>query len=361
MEEKSKQWGLNGVGRIGREVLAQNVRLNQWPETSGIAISAINETFKTIDEIVAVLRQDLIHGRFPNDIGEVKERGNDFVIINGLKVKVTHEREPRKAWEGLGLFGVIDATGEFRKKAQAQKHLEGTGVQHVLITAPSPDSDLSLVAGINDAQFNGQPVVDNASCTTKSALPVIQTLDREFGIVDSTLKTVHAATGKSLRKLMDRIGLKEASPEDIVRLVREGLLDLQEVDWINDEPTGAASNVVRILPQLEGRFRAGSKRVASPNGSVSIMDFVFRKEPRVQDIREVLQAASRRYPVGVLRIVPTLPTTADVNVMNDDAVVPLDKIEGRSLFTVESDYSNEVGPARSTIQTARVIENWKAA
>lgn len=358
--EEPKHWGLNGVGRIGREVLAQNAVLNNSAEASGISITQINEPVKPLDKIVADIRQDLIHGRFPGDVSRlILEGGNDFLYINGLRVRVTRETEPAEAWNGNGIFGVIDASGANRERALAKRHLEGTGVRHVLITAPSPDSDLSLVYGINDSEFRGQQIVDNASCTTKSALPVAQTLDREFGIEDADLETVHAATGPELHVLMERMGLTNASTEAIVSAVRSGLLDSKEADWILDEKTGAANNVVRILPWLREKFRARAKRVASPNGSLSVMNFLFRKNTDVNQIRAALEAASRRYPAGVLRVVENLPSTAALSAMNDDAVVPLDRIEGRKIFKVVSGYSNEVGPSRNAIQTARLMEDWR--
>lgn len=359
LHEEPKRWGLNGIGRVGREVLAQNAVLNHSTEESGILITQINEPIKPLDRIVADIRRDLIHGAFPGEVSSlIQEGGNDFFYINGLRVRVTRETEPAKAWKGNEIFGVIDASGANREKALARRHAEGTGVKHVLITAPSPDSDLSLVYGINDSEFQGQEVVDNASCTTKSALPVVQTLDKEFGIEDADLETVHAATGPELHMLMERMGLKNASPEAIVAAIRSGILDSKEVDWILDEKTGAANNVVRILPGLTGKFRARAKRVASPNGSLSVMNFLFKKETNPGQIREALEAASRRYPAGVLRVVENLPSTAALGEMNDDAVVPLDRVEGRKIFKVVSGYSNEVGPARNAVQTARLMEDW---
>lgn len=363
--ENSKQWGLNGVGRIGREVLAQNSRLNiegqrTTEKPGGIEISVINEPVKPLAKIVGDIRYDLIHGCFPGRVSPdiVQEGGNDYILINRKKVKVTRESEPAIAWQGEGLFGVIDASGQYRERAKAATHLDGTGVSHVLITAPSPDSDLSLVHGINNESFRGQRIVDNASCTTKSALPVVQTLDREFGIEDADLETVHAATGSELKVLMDRMALNEAAPETIVRAVREGILRLRDVDWILDESTGAAKNVTRILPELEGKFRARAKRVASPNGSLSIMNFLLRRETNPDRIRKALLEAVNRYPIGVLRAVPNMPSTEALNGMNDDSVVPLDRIEGRRIFKVVAAYSNEVGPSRSAVETARLIQEW---
>lgn len=364
METTSKQWGLNGVGRIGREVLAQNARLNGRERTTekpgGIQIRVINEPKKPLEQIVADIRRDLIHGEFPDVVvNQIAQGGNDYIYIQGEKVKITREREPAKAWEGEGLFGVMDASGQYRERAKAATHLEGTGVSHVLITAPSPDSDLSLVYGINDEEFKGQTIVDQASCTTKSALPVVQTLDREFGIEDADLETIHAATGKELRTLMDRMALNEAkSREEIMTAIGDGVLSLQDVDWILDEPTGAARNVTRILPNLEGKFRARAKRVASPNGSLSVMNFLFRRETNPDRIREALLQAVHRYPTGVLRTVPSMPSTEALNGMNDDSVVPLDRIEGRRMFKVVAGYSNEVGPSRSAVQTARLMQDW---
>lgn len=373
VEDSAKYWGLNGLGRIGREVLAQNSVLNRKAEGGGINISTINEPLKPVEQIVAELRHDLIHGAFPGDISispfgdDVISSENDLIYVNGLRIRITREKDPEKAWRGRELFGIIEASGAFRERAKAARHLNETGVKYVLITAPSADSDLSLVSGINGTAFTGQQIVDNASCTTKSALAVIQTLDREFDIEDADLETVHAATGPELRMLMERMRLRYADPEAIVAAIRSGILDSKEVDWILDENTGAADNVVRILPELAGRFRARAKRVASPNGSLSIMNFLFERATNPDDIREVLRAAAGRYPGGVLRTVKSLPSTAALNEMNDDAVVPLDRITGpakpksRGIFTVVAGYSNEVGPARNAVETARLMEDYKAA
>jgi len=340
-----QRWAVNGAGRIGQRLIVQNEILNERnpDRAEGINISHINDPIKDIDRIAAELRHDVVHGDFP---GEVIKIGNDCLSIKGRRVKVTRKMEPARAWSGNDgeIFGVLEASGQFTEKSKAATHLHD-GVRHVLITAPSKDSELSIVYGINDKQFKGQRVVDNASCTTKSALPVMQTMHREFGIVEADLQTVHSATGPELA--------------EILRQVRGEIShSFREVDWILDQNTGAAANVTRILPELDGRFRARAKRVRSPNGSVSIINMLLEKETNPNEVKAVLIEAAKTYPRDVLCLIPELPITEALRSFNNDAVIPLSRIQGRKLITVESCYNNETGPARNAIQTARLMEDY---
>ena len=260
---------------------------------------------------------------------------------------MTHEEEPYREWEKEGVEYVMDSTGiktRFGSRDELAKHLDGTGVQHVLATAPA-DTDLSLVYGINDDSYTGQEICDNASCTTKSILPVLKALlDEGIEIDEMDLLTVHAATGKELAELLRRIKTGEYSPHD--------------VDWILDRTTGAAKATRRFFPQFtDDRFRARAARIASPDVSVSYMNILLSEASNPDEIKKILRAYADKALDGVIRLLPSLPSTKEALGDIHDAIVPLDQIEGRTMMKTVSAYDNEMGPADSAVRTGRFMED----
>jgi glyceraldehyde 3-phosphate dehydrogenase len=176
--------GINGFGRIGRNVLRAAVQ-----NFSDIEIVAINDLLEP-DYLAYMLQYDSVHGRFK---GDVKVEGG-ALIVNGKKIRLTQERDPANLkWSEVGADIVIESTGLFLDKATAQKHLDA-GAKKVLLSAPSKDDTPMFVYGVNHAKYNGEAIVSNASCTTNCLAPIAKVLNDKWGIKRGLMTTVHAAT-----------------------------------------------------------------------------------------------------------------------------------------------------------------------
>ena len=177
--------GINGFGRIGRNVLRAAV------ENFGddIEIVAINDLLEP-DYLAYMLRYDSVHGRFDGDVAV--DGGN--LVVNGKTIRLTQERDPANLkWHEVGADIVIESTGLFLDKATAQKHLDA-GAKKVLLSAPSKDDTPMFVYGVNHDKYNGEAVISNASCTTNCLAPVAKVLNDKWGIKRGLMTTVHAAT-----------------------------------------------------------------------------------------------------------------------------------------------------------------------
>ncbi|MDE2615460.1 MAG: aldehyde dehydrogenase, partial [Burkholderiales bacterium] len=176
--------GINGFGRIGRNVLRSAVA-----NFKDIEIVGINDLLEP-DYLAYMLKHDSVHGRFK---GEVSVEGSSL-IVNGKKIRLTQERDPANLkWNEVGANVVIESTGLFLDKAGAEKHL-AAGARKVIISAPSKDDTPMFVYGVNDKTYAGQAIISNASCTTNCLAPVAKVLNDKWGIKRGLMTTVHAAT-----------------------------------------------------------------------------------------------------------------------------------------------------------------------
>ena len=179
--------GINGFGRIGRNVLRSAVQ-NFGDD---IEIVGINDLLEP-DYLAYMLQYDSVHGRFE---GEVSVDGNTL-IVNGKKIRLTQERDPSNLkWDEVGAEVVVESTGLFLDKASAGKHL-AAGAKKVVISAPSKDDTPMFVYGVNHATYAGQDIVSNASCTTNCLAPIAKVLNDKWGIKRGLMTTVHAATAR---------------------------------------------------------------------------------------------------------------------------------------------------------------------
>ena len=177
--------GINGFGRIGRNVLRSAVQ----NFGNDIEIVAINDLLEP-DYLAYMLQYDSVHGRFD---GDVKVEGG-ALFVNGKKIRLTQERDPANLkWDEVGADVVIESTGLFLDKATAQKHLDA-GAKKVILSAPSKDDTPMFVYGVNDKTYNGEAIISNASCTTNCLAPIAKVLHDKWGIKRGLMTTVHAAT-----------------------------------------------------------------------------------------------------------------------------------------------------------------------
>lgn len=278
--------GINGFGRIGRLVMRAAIARDD------IEVVAINDLID-IDYIAYMLKYDSTHGRFSGTV-DVKD---NKLVVNGQEVRVTSERNPADlAWSDVNVDVVIEATGIFLTEETAQKHIDA-GAKKVVMSAPSKDHTPMFVMGVNHAEYAGQTIVSNASCTTNCLAPIAKVLHDNFGIVDGLMTTIHATT--ATQKTVDGPSTKDW---------RGGRGALQN---IIPSSTGAAKAVGKVIPELNGKLTGMSLRV--PTADVSVVDLTVNlaKPASYETICATMKAAAQGELKGILDY------TEDAVVSND--------------------------------------------
>ena len=268
--------GINGFGRIGRNVLRAAVQ-----NFSDIQVVGINDLLEP-DYLAYMLRYDSVHGRFR---GEVSVQGNTL-IVNGHKIRLTQERDPAALkWNEVGADIVLESTGLFLDKASASKHL-AAGAKKVVMSAPSKDDTPMFVYGVNHKTYAGQDIISNASCTTNCLAPVAKVLNDKWGIKRGLMTTVHAAT--ATQKTVD-------GPSNKDWRGGRGILEN-----IIPSSTGAAKAVGKVIPSLNKKLTGMAFRI--PTSDVSVVDLTCElvKEATYEDICKAMKAASEGELKGVL-------------------------------------------------------------
>ena len=246
--------GINGFGRIGRMVLRRTLT------HADVEVVAVND-LAHIGDLAYLLKYDSVHGLFPGEVSH----DDQAILVNDRAMQFSSEKDPAKIpWGQAGVDVVIESTGAFRGRKDAAGHLQG-GARKVLISAPSDDVDVTLVPGVNDAQYDParHHVLSMASCTTNSLAPVAKVLHEHFGIAHLLITTVHAYT--TSQSIMDKPTRKR-------RRGRAGALSMIPTS------TGAAQATALVLPELAGKVDGMAIRVPVPDGSVT--DIVAQLERR---------------------------------------------------------------------------------
>ncbi len=266
---------INGFGRIGRNVL----RSAKQSKVEGIEFVAVNDLTDT-STLAHLLKYDSVHGRYPGDVS-VSDEG---LVVDGDTLEVLSERDPASLpWSDLGVDIVVEATGFFRSRDQAAKHLEA-GAQKVIISAPAKDEDITIVMGVNEGSYNPDEhhVISNASCTTNCLAPVAKVLMESFGFRRGLMTTIHAYTND--QALLD-------VPHSDLRRSRAAAMSMIPTS------TGAAKATALVLPELEGKLDGMAIRVPTPN--VSVVDLVAELD---QDTSaEAVNAAFKEAAEGPLK------------------------------------------------------------
>ena len=260
--------GINGFGRIGRVLFRAG-----WEKLDILAINDMTD-LKTLAHLLAY---DSIHGRFPGTV----EVGDQALIVNGKKIPVYTTKDPGAIpWKEVGVELVLECTGALKNKEAAMQHIQKGGAKRVMVSAPADDSDLTIVMGVNQKQYNPAKdfVVSNASCTTNCLAPIVKVLNDSFGVESGFMTTVHSYTND--QRLMD------AGHKDL-RRARAAALSMIPTT------TGAAKTVGKVIPELKGKIDGVSIRVPTPN--VSLVDFVanLKKDGSISAVNEALVTASK--------------------------------------------------------------------
>ena len=325
--------GINGFGRIGRNVLRAAVQ-----NFSDIQIVGINDLLEP-EYLAYMLQYDSVHGRFK---GEISVEGNTL-IVNGHKIRLTQERDPSVLkWDEIGADIVLESTGLFLDKVSAEKHL-AAGAKKVILSAPSKDDTPMFVYGVNDKTYAGQAIISNASCTTNCLAPIAKVLNDKWGIKRGLMTTVHAAT--ATQKTVDGPSGKDW---------RGGRGILEN---IIPSSTGAAKAVGVVIPELNKKLTGMSFRV--PTSDVSVVDLTveLNKEASYADICAEMKAQSQGALRGVLGYTEDKVVATDfrgetcTSVFDADAGIALDS----TFVKVVAWYDNEWGYSNKCLEMVRVV------
>ena len=325
--------GINGFGRIGRNVLRSAIQ-----NFSDIEVVGINDLLEP-NYLAYMLQFDSVHGRFK---GEVSVEGNTL-IVNGKKIRLTQERDPANLkWGDVGADVVIESTGIFLDKAGAQKHIDA-GAKKVVMSAPSKDDTPMFVFGVNDKTYAGQTIISNASCTTNCLAPLAKVINDKFGIKRGLMTTVHAAT--ATQKTVD-------GPSNKDWRGGRGILEN-----IIPSSTGAAKAVGVVIPSLNKKLTGMSFRV--PTSDVSVVDLTceLNTSATMAEICAEIKAQSEGALKGVLGYTDQKVVATDfrgetrTSVFDADASIALDG----TFVKLVSWYDNEWGYSNKCLEMVRVV------
>ncbi len=323
--------GINGFGRIGRQVF--RILLE-----GGVEVALVNDL--TDNKTLAhLLKYDSNYGRFPGEVSYDEEH----IIVNGEKVKATAEPDPEKLpWSELGVDIVVEATGHFRDRKGAEKHLKA-GAKKVIITAPAKEPDITVVIGVNHQELRPEhQIISNASCTTNSLAPVMKVLEERFGVERALMTTVHSYTND--QRILDL-------PHKDLRRARAAAVN------IIPTTTGAAVATALTLPSLKGKFDGMSLRVPTPTGSISDIVALLKRDVTAEEVNAALKEAAEGELKGILEYSEEELVRTDI-VMNPHSSIvdgKLTKALG-PLVKVFAWYDNEWGYANRVADLVKLLE-----
>jgi glyceraldehyde 3-phosphate dehydrogenase len=327
--------GINGFGRIGRLVLRNAL------EREDVEVVAINDLF-SIDYLAHLIKYDSSHGRLNKDVFIE----NSCLVIDGCRIRVFSEKDPKKIkWRDVEAEYIVEATGLFLTKNLASAHINA-GAKKVILSAPPKDDTPLFVMGVNHKDYKKEDhIVSNASCTTNCLAPIVEILDRKYGVKSGIMTTIHATT--ATQKTVDSPSLKDW---------RAGRGALQN---IIPSSTGAAKAVARVLPSMKGRLNGMAFRVPTANVSVIDLTVNLEKDTSYDEICKIMkkESLSERY-CNILGY--TEEDVVSTDFMSDSRTSVFDAKAGMELnstfFKIVSWYDNEWGYANKLIDLIEYID-----
>lgn len=325
--------GVNGFGRIGRYFV--RMALLQ----SDIQVALVND-LADVKTLAHLFKYDSIHGRNPL---KFEVRDASLVFENGKQIVFSQERNPELIpWGKYGVEIVIESTGLFRKREQAEKHLIG-GAKKVIISAPPADGDIkTVVIGINDHILDGtETIISNASCTTNNIAPLFYVMKSICEIENAFITTVHSYT--SDQRLHD-------SPHSDLRRARAA------AESIVPTSTGAAKAITKIFPEYEGKIGGGAVRVPVPNGSLSDITMVVKNTVTIDEINQAMKRASEGKLKGILEYTEDPIVSVDIlgNPTSCLYDAGLTSIVG-NMIKIVGWYDNEAGYSNRLVDLVKII------
>jgi glyceraldehyde 3-phosphate dehydrogenase len=300
--------GVNGFGRIGRNVV--RAALAGKFDIEFVAVNDLTDSAT----LAYLLKYDSVHGTIPNKIGH----SANGITIDGKELRVFSHPDPAEIpWGDLGVEIVVESSGRFTSKDKASRHLKKT-VEHVIISAPSKDADITVCMGVNEnaLQASKHKIISNASCTTNCMAPMAKVLHETFGITMGIMTTIHSYTND--QEILDL-------PHKDLRRGRAAALSMIPTS------TGAAQAVGLVIPELKGKFDGISVRVPTPNVSLVDLTFHSEKPATVEEINNVLRKAADGRLKGILSY-------------SDEQLVSIDFNDNANSSIVDTSYTRSVNP-----------------
>jgi glyceraldehyde 3-phosphate dehydrogenase len=324
--------GINGYGRIGRNVLRA---LYEGKRTGELQIVALNDLCDPKAN-AHLTRYDTVHGKFP---GEVKSDG-DYMIVNGDRIRVFAERDPAKLpWEEVGAEYVLECTGLFTSKAKASAHLKG-GARKVVISAPGgEDVDATIVYGVNHKVLKSSfTVISNASCTTNCLAPLAKVLHDKVGIEAGIMTTIHSYTNDQVLTDVFHSDLRRARSATMSQIPTK---------------TGAAAAVGLVMPELKGKLDGFAVRVPTINVSLVDLTFTARRATSAEEVNAALKDAASGAMKGIAAYNDAPLVSVDFNHDAHSSVFDgtLTKVIEGKLVKVCAWYDNEWGFSNRMLDT----------
>lgn len=325
--------GINGFGRIGREVF--RVAFTN-PEVEVVAINDLGDA----ETLAHLLKYDSVHGIFPHEVAA--EAG--CLVVDGKKVTVFAEPDPAKiAWGSVGAEIVVESTGRFTEAAKAKAHMEG-GAKKVIISAPAKNEDITIVMGVNEDKYDpaNHHIISNASCTTNCLAPFTKVLLENFGIESGLMTTVHSYTND--QRILDL-------PHKDLRRARAAACS------IIPTTTGAAKAVALVLPELKGKLNGFAMRVPTPNVSITDLTVMLGRDTTAEEINAVLKEAAEGKLKGIMGYNELPLVSKDYNGCPLSSIVDglSTMMVGPRMAKVVSWYDNEWGYSNRVVDLACYI------
>ena len=315
--------GINGFGRIGRNVLRAAVMMKQ----SVVEFAAVNDITDP-PTLAHLLKYDSVHGRFRGTV-EVRDDG---LVVNGRPIRVTAIKEPEKLpWRELGVDLVLESTGRFTDRESACKHL-AAGAKKVVISAPAKGEDITIVMGVNHTKYDPAKhhILSNASCTTNCLVPVVKVVMDNWGFRQGFMTTVHSYTND--QQILDL-------PHKDLRRARAAALS------IIPTTTGAAKATSLVIPEVKGKIDGIALRVPTPDVSLVDLTAVVEKPTTVAEVNAAFKQAAQGALKGILEVSDEPLVSVDyIGSLYSSVVDSLStNVIDRTLVHVSSWYDNEMG------------------
>ena len=327
--------GINGFGRIGRQVL-RAAKLQGVADLDFVGINDLTDT-KTLAHL---FKYDSVHRTYPGDVSA----GPDSITVDGDEIKIFAEKDPSKLpWKDLGVDIVLESTGRFTDAAGARKHIDA-GAKKVIISAPAKGEDITIVMGVNSDKYDPKKhsIISNASCTTNCLVPMVKVVRDNFGFVRGSMVTIHSYTND--QNILDL-------PHKDLRRARAAAMS------IIPTTTGAAKATSLVIPELKGKIDGIAIRVPTPDVSLTDLAVVVEKPVTVEQINAAFKRASENELAGILQYTEVELVSSDY-IGNPHSCIldgPSTNVVDGLLLKVSGWYDNEWGYSSRCVDLLRFV------